>query len=655
MTEGQNGGTPHGPVESIAAEPGAPPRFERRRADWEEDLRAALIGLYGAESAVSLVEDVVVAARRSAALRSDALRRLDEGREGDPRWYQSVHMVGYQAYADRFGGDLHGVRARIPYLAELGVTLLHLMSVVRPRDGANDGGYAVQDYRSPDPALGDGEALVALASGLREAGISLCLDFVMNHTADTHEWARQARGGDRTRRSFYLTYPDRSTPDAFEATLPEVFPDAAPGNFSFDAELGAWVWTTFHSFQWDLNYANPAVLLAMIDNLLYLANLGVEVVRLDAVAFTGKRLGTNCQNQPEAHLVAQAMRAALGMAAPATVLLAEAIVGPDELVPYLGGHELERRECELAYHNQLMVLGWSMLAERQTGLATSALRRFATAPERTQWLTYVRCHDDIGWAVTDEDAGAVGLGGAAHRAFLADFYSGRFPGSFAEGEPFSINPRSGDERTSGGTASLCGLSRARRASERGEIDLAIGRVLLLHGLSFGWGGIPLLYMGDELGIDDDLDYRGDAARSADSRWRHRPPMDWAAAGRRHDRSSVEGRLWAGVGRLITVRRQCPMLGGGGRTTAIGPWHPQVFAWVRRHPRWGALVGLANVSERPVALRLPPGDPAVAGLDTPVDRLSGEPVEAAAVLPMAPYQLRWLTGPPGLAVRPTPRR
>ena len=257
-------------------------------------------------------------------------------------------------------------------------------------------------------------------------------------------------------------YPDRTTPDAFEATLPEVFPDLAPGNFTWDDELDAWVWTTFREFQWDLNWANPDVFVEIVDIVLFLANLGVDVLRLDAVAFTGKRLGTNCQNQPEAHLVAQALRAVLGMAAPATVMLAEAIVAPEELVAYLGRHDLERRECELAYHNQLMVQGWSMLAEGRVALATEALGRLPQPPARATWLTYVRCHDDIGWAISDRDAAVVGLDGASHRRFLAAFFRGDYWQSFARGVPFSANPDTGDERTSGMTSTLCGIAAGTR-------------------------------------------------------------------------------------------------------------------------------------------------------------------------------------------------
>jgi amylosucrase len=537
------------------------------------------------------------------------------------------------------------VAARIDHLRELGVDVLHLMSVLKARAGDNDGGYAIDDYRRPEPALGTLEDLVALADRLHGDGISLCLDLVMNHTSADHEWARRARGGSAYHRALYRTFPDRTQPDAYEATLPEVFPDMAPGNFTWDADLDAWVWTTFREFQWDLDWSNPDVLLEMVDVLLHLANVGVDIVRLDAVAFTWKRLGTNCQNQPEAHLIAQALRAAVGMAAPATVLLAEAIVGPDDLVAYLGRHELERRECDLAYHNQLMVQSWSMLAEQRVTLATEALRRLPAPPSATSWFTYVRCHDDIGWAISDRDAINVGLDGWQHRAFLAAFYRGDYPTSFARGVPFSTNVRTGDERTCGMTATLCGIRAGLDTGDPDAVRAGVDRLVLLHAIAFGYGGIPMIYMGDELGQLDDESYLVDPQRRNDSRWRHRPPLDLDAFADRHDPASVAGAVWTRLRDLVEARRGCAPLHGGGTVAPVGAGHVAAFAWVRRHPRFGSLLGLANVSGAPV--RVSPGVlDHLGATGRPVDVLARPARHGAAtatdLLRLAPYQVRWIT-------------
>ncbi len=616
----------------------------RRLHEWHDDLRSALEGLYP-----DRVEEVQagVVARVTAASRSRkaSLVELDIRRERNPDWFLEPGRIGYACYADRFGGDLRGVEARVGYLQELGVNVVHLMSVLHPRAGDNDGGFAIDDYRRPDPRLGTPSDLEHLVGSLRDAGISTCLDLVMNHTSADHEWAVLAREGSAYHRELYLTFPDRSLPDAYEATLPEVFPTMSPGNFTWVPEMQAWVWTTFREFQWDLNWANPDVLVEMVDVLLHLANLGVEIVRLDAVAFTWKRMGTNCQNQPGAHLVAQALRAALGMAAPACILLAEAIVGPDDLVPYLGHHERQRRECQLAYHNQLMVQTWSMLASRDARLATAALRRLPPAPQGTTWLTYVRCHDDIGWAVSDQDAATVGLDGAAHRRFLARFYRGDYPGSFARGVAFSTNPATGDERTCGMASSLAGLTDG----QGGPGSPGVARLLLLYAIAFGFGGVPVIWMGDELGLGDDEGYHLDPTRAADSRWRHRPPMSPERMAQRHDPATVTAAVWSGFARLVQARRQCGALHGAGSVQVVDTGDPAVFGWVRRHPRYGCVLGLANVSEGTVY-----ASPSVMGaldLAPVVDLL--DPA-AADLLLLEPLAVRWLSADGSYRTAPRPR-
>ena len=420
---------------------------------------------------------------------------------------------------------------------ELGVTYLHLMPLLRPRDGESDGGYAVADYDQVDPRIGTMADLQALAGDLHERGIALCVDLVLNHTAREHEWARKALAGEPGYREMYLIYPDRTEPDAYERTLPEVFPDTAPGSFTQVSGLG-WVWTSFHEYQWDLNYANPAVFRAMLGTMLALANRGIDVLRLDAVPFLWKRMGTDCQNQPEAHLLLQAFRALTRLAAPGLVLKAEAIVSPEMLAPYLGGHDRFRPECDLAYDNQLMVMLWSSLATRDVRLAERALSHRRAAPAPTSWVTYVRCHDDIGWAVSDADAAAAGIDGFAHRRFLADFYAGRFPGSFGRGALFQDNPATGDARISGMAASLCGIEAALEppdgSADPGALTAAVRRLESMYAIAFSFGGIPLIYMGDELAMRSDPGWAADPAHAHDNRWMHRPLMDWDLAGRRHD-------------------------------------------------------------------------------------------------------------------------
>ena len=541
---------------------------------------------------LSLLEDALSA----TAARPRQLRLLDHRREIDPEWFLDETMIGYVCYTDRFAGDLRGLRRHLHYLEELGVTYLHLMPLLQPRPAPNDGGYAVRDYRQVDSELGTMEDLEALAGDLRERGMSLCIDLVVNHTAREHEWAQRAIAGDQRYRDYYLSVENRRVAELYEQTLLETFPDMAPGNFTWVEELGRWVWTTFNSYQWDLDYANPDVFAEMARIMYFLANRGVEILRLDAVPFTWKRMGTISQNEPEAHLLLQAFRALVGVVAPAVAFKAEAIVPPGDLVPYLGAHRRLRRECELAYHNQLMVMLWSAVASRDVRLPTVALERMQQPPPGTGWVTYVRCHDDIGWAVTDENAGAVGLDAASHRRFLNDFYSGRFPGSFAAGVTFQENPVTGDARISGACAALDGIEQALDLGREDLLEAAISRHLLLHAVIYGWGGIPLLYMGDELGLRNDWSFLEDTQIAPDNRWVHRPRMDWAAAESRHTPGSLEARLFEGLQHLAQVRQRTPQVHGSGTVTPVWTGNERVLGWKRDHPRDGELLGLANVDD-----------------------------------------------------------
>jgi amylosucrase len=549
------------------------------------DIFEPLDQVYGDDDLLDRLVRVALAAARDRPVR---LRELDRRREVDRHWYQRARMVGYVAYTDRFAGDLSGLPDKLGYLDELGVTYLHLMPLLEPRPGENDGGYAVMDYRSVDPRLGTMDDLTAVADALHERDMSLCVDLVLNHTAQEHPWARGWLAGDPACANFYFSFGDREMPDAYERTIVPVFPDRAPGSFTLVGDR--WVWTTFWSYQWDLDYTNPRVFEAMLDTILWLANRGIDIFRLDAVPFMWKRLGTTCMNQPEVHLLVQALHALTRLAAPGVIFKAEAIVAPDDLVPYLGGHDRYRPECELAYHNQLMVMLWSSLATKDARLMAQSLRRMAEIPAEASWVTYVRGHDDIGWAISAEDAAAVGWDWFNHRNFLNAFYSGRFPGSYARGALFQENPETQDARISGTAASLAGVET--------EPGPGVRRLILLYSVIFAYGGVPLIYMGDELAMRNDHSYLDDPALADDNRWMHRPFMDWAAAGRRHDPGTVQGQVFAWMRRLATVRKDILALRTGGLSEVLGVDNGAVFAWRRRHPRSGNFIGLANFADTP---------------------------------------------------------
>ena len=519
----------------------AEPDFQRRLGLHFPALLTELSALYGArDDFLAALGGVLMTALEGWTQRSSELKALDGRREASPDWFQSQAMVGGVCYVDRYAGTLKGLQKDIPYFKDLGLTYFHAMPpFLCPRHNS-DGGYAVSSYRQVNPALGDIADLRSLAGALRQEGMSLCLDFIFNHTSNEHEWAKKAAAGDPEYSRYYWIFPDRTMPDAYERTTREIFPDDHPGSFIQLAD-SRWIWSTFYHFQWDLNYSNPAVFRAMAAEMLFLANLGVEILRLDAAAFTWKRLGTPCESQPEAHGLIRAFNALCRIAAPAMVFKSEAIVHPDEVVSYISVEE-----APLSYNPLVMALSWEALATRDATLLAQAMRQRQSLPPGCSWVNYVRCHDDIGWTFADEDAAEFGVDGFQHRRFLNAFYVDRHPGSFARGLPFQDNPKTGDCRIAGTCASLAGIE----AGDPGGID----RVALLHAIALGAAGIPLIFLGDEVGQLNDNSYLDDPATQWDSRWAHRPYRPIEPYKAAEDRTTVPGQIYERLRRLLTVRR-----------------------------------------------------------------------------------------------------
>ncbi len=583
------------------------------------------------------LEAILASATEMWLNRPGELRALDALRETDPHWYQSHRLIGAMCYVDLFAGNLAGVRERIPYLTELGVSCLHLMPLFEMPKGDNDGGYAVSSYREVDPSVGTMDALRELATELRHHGISLLLDFVFNHTSDEHEWARRALNGEEEYQAYYRMFPDRKMPDAFERSIQAVFPDEHPGCFTYRNRIRKWVWTTFHNYQWDLNYENPEVFNRMLEEMLFLANQGVEILRLDAVAFIWKRLGTASQNLPEAHLIIQAFNALVKIAAPAMVFLSEAIVHPDEVRKYIG-----LDECPLSYNPQLMALLWDALATRDTRVLRNSMQSDFSIPEGCAWFNYIRCHDDIGWTFSNDDVTPFGFDPAEHRKFLTRFYTGRFKDTFARGLPFQENPVTGDARVSGTCASLCGLEKAINEGDEKEIELAIRRIHLLHGILLTIGGVPLFYLGDEIGMLNDSSYERDPEKIGDSRWLHRPAFDWKRAEERRELTSIPGRIYQGLVRLVQLRKQ-NLAFTRAETEIVDAGNAHVFGYFRHHGEHSVLV-LANFTES--EQRLDARRLRVLGLrKTLVDLVAGKTITATRELDLAPYQFAVLSAVP----------
>jgi len=593
-------------------------------------LFSSLYYLYGREYDFFYhVEAILASATESWVARSAQLKALDALREHDPHWFQSHRVVGAMCYVDLLASDLQGLIRRIPYLADLGITYLHLMPVFKAPHGDNDGGYAVSSYREVNNGLGTMEDIEHLASELRQRGISLVLDFVFNHTSDEHVWAKRALSGDESYQAYYRMYPDRTMPDAYEKSIATVFPDEFPGCFSYRNQIRKWVWTSFYNFQWDLNYGNPEVFRGMMEEMLFLANRGVEALRLDAIAFTWKEIGTGCQNLEGAHRLVQAFNAIKAIVAPAMVFKSEAIVHPDEVRKYIS-----LDECELSYNPQLMASLWEALATQDCRILRRAMIHRFHIDDGCAWVNYVRCHDDIGWGFGDDDLEAAGINPDDHRRFLTDFYTGNFKGSFARGAKFQEDPDTRQARVSGTCASLCGLEKAIEEEDEEAIDLAIKRILLLHGIIMTIGGVPLIYLGDEIATLNDYSYENDSDKCEDSRWLHRSPFDWDEADKRWDTESIPGRVYNGIARLITLRHQ-NLAFTRADTDIFDPGNDKVFAYFRVHDDYTSLV-FANFSAetqfvdakrlRQLGMR-----------KSMVDLITGRTIMAAKQLELGPYQ------------------
>ena len=626
--------SPSDPADATVARVAAILRDAPHRAIVEDRVRRhhdrvfKLVSELYPERTDEVMAGLMATAAEAARERTPELLGLDLEREADPEWHRSHRTLGAMCYTDRFAGTFKGLSHHIGYLHELGVTYLHLMPPYRTPPGGGDGGYAVSNYREVAAGLGTIDELRDLATELRTHGIDLALDLVFNHTADDHPWALAAAGGDPFFRDFYFIFPDREMPDRYDRTLREIFPETRRGNFTHVDGVG-WVWTTFNSFQWDLNYRNPHVLRYMLGELLFLANLGADVVRLDAVPFIWKAEGTSSENLPEVHSIIRLLNLMVRIAAPATVFKSEAIVHPDDVLSYLG-----EGECELSYNPLFMVELWEAMATGYTSLMRrSVATRFVTPPGTT-WVNYLRSHDDIGWGFANEDAEAVGIHGFYHRQYLNDFYTGQAEGSFARGLPFQFNPDTLDMRISGTTASLVGVEQALETGDEEALDLAVRRMLTMYGLTMSIGGMPLVYLGDEIAMLNDPSYLEEPDLSGDSRWAHRPHLDWERAGLRTDPGTVPGAVHTGLRRMAMERRHRPAFGAAASTALVDLESPHLFAFVKE----------ADDDRVFVVANFAAGETMVAAHELPfggIDRLSGREVPPDENLVVTPYELLWI--------------
>lgn len=519
-------------------------RLERH---WDE-LKWLYMELYDNEV---MFEELCCRMQEFYEQRGKKLKALDRKREKDPGWYRDPGMLGMMMYTEQFAGTLQGVCRKMDYLERCGIRLLHLMPFLKTTRGKSDGGYAVADFRTVQPELGTMEDLKDVTELCHEKNISVCMDFVMNHTSEDHDWARRARAGEEEYRSRYFFYENDRIPREYEKTVPQVFPTTAPGNFTWLPDAGHYVLTTFYPYQWDLNYANPRVFNEMMYNFLFLANAGIDVMRIDAVPYIWKELGTNCRNLPKVHTIVRMMRMIGEIVCPGILLLGEVVMEPSKVVPYFG--TVEKPECHMLYNVTTMATTWNTVATRDARLLKRQMDVLGALPKDYLFLNYLRCHDDIGWGLDYEALRQWGMEERPHKQYVNDFFLGKIPGSFGRGELYNADPVTGDARFCGTTASMCGVEKAGFEQDEEQMEQAISRVLMLHAFLLTQSGIPMLYSGDEIGQVNDYDYKKDPEKAPDSRYLHRGKFCWDLTENIEVSGSVQNRIFQGLRRLEEVR------------------------------------------------------------------------------------------------------
>ena len=577
--------------------------FSKRYQKYSAEIKSLFLGLYHDNTALDLFRQMLY---RSWSERPNGLKRLDSVRLQDPDWYKKREMLGMQMYVGAFAGDLKGVRKRLDYIQDCGVNYLHLMPLLESPKGRSDGGYAVANFRKVQPELGTIEDLSALSVDCHKRGISVCLDFVMNHTSEDHEWARRARAGEKEYQDRYFFYDDWTIPQQFEKDVPQVFPTTAPGNFSLCEETGKVVMTTFYPYQWDLNYANPSVFIDMTENMLFLCNQGVDIIRLDAVPYIWKELGTNCRNLPQVHDIVRLMRIVCEIVCPGTLLLGEVVMEPSKVVPYFG--TVEKPECHMLYNVTTMASTWHTVATKDTSLLRDQLNKIFALPKEYGFLNYLRCHDDIGWGLDYDFLKWFGIEETAHKKYLNDYLTGKWPGSPARGELYNDDPRLGDARLCGTTASLCGIEAARREQDGEKLKKALRFDIMLHAYMFTLNGVPILYSGDELAQENDYSYHNDPDKAADSRYLHRGKMNWAAAENRGDRNTPEGEMFTSLRQLEKLRAEHRCFESKADIWTLNIWDKSLLG-IGRYYDGEKLIALYNFSdeEKRITLRNEDGD------------------------------------------------
>nr|WP_288598496.1 amylosucrase [uncultured Mediterraneibacter sp.] len=565
--------------------------FAQRMEKHQDELRWLYMELYGNDA---MYAELCEQMHDYYSKRSTELKKRDIKKEKNPDWFKEKEMLGMMLYIDNFAGNLKGVERKLPYLKECNVNCIHLMPFLDTPKGKSDGGYAVADFRKVRPDLGTMKDLARLTEKCHENGMNVCMDFVMNHTSEEHEWAKRARAGEGEYMSRYFFYDNGDIPARYEETVPQVFPTTAPGNFTWLPEIGHYVLTTFYPYQWDLNYRNPRVFNEMMYNFLFLANQGMDIIRIDAVPYIWKELGTSCRNLKEVHTIVRMMRMIAEIVCPSVILLGEVVMEPEKVVPYFG--TVEKPECHMLYNVTTMATTWNSIATRDIRLLKKQMDIVSRLPKQYTFLNYLRCHDDIGWGLDFDTMKQWGMEEPSHKRYLNDYFTGKIAGSISRGELYNDDPVTQDARFCGTTASMCGIEAAGFEGNAEKMQAAIQEDLMLHAYMLTQSGIPMLYSGDELGQVNDYSYKEDAEKASDSRYLHRGAFQWTLADKRKDLSTVQGQLFQMLNRLEQIRRQENVFSQEAEVYTYDVHNDSILGILREY-KGERFIALFNFSER----------------------------------------------------------
>lgn len=601
--------------------------FEKRLKKHHDELKWLYMELYGNDD---MFFELCSRMQQFYEERSNALKTRDREKETDPEWFRKKEMLGMMLYIDNFAGTIRGVEKKLDYIQDCNVNCIHLMPFLDVTKGKSDGGYAVKDFRKVREDLGTMEDLETLTKKCHEKGMNVCMDFVMNHTSEDHEWAVKARKGEGEYMSRYFFFDNPVIPERYEQTVPQVFPTTAPGNFTYLPELDHYVMTTFYPYQWDLNYGNPRVFNEMMYNFLYFANIGMDIIRIDAVPYIWKEMGTPCRNLKQVHTIVRMMRMIGEIVCPATILLGEVVMEPEKVAPYFG--TIEKPECHMLYNVTTMATIWHSLAAQDTSLLKKQLDTVCALPGEYTFLNYLRCHDDIGWGLDFDFLKGQGMEEIPHKRYLNDYYTGKFPGSVSRGELYNDDPVTQDARFCGTTASMCGIESAGFEQDEEKMEAAIRLDIMLHAYMLMQSGIPMLYSGDEIGQVNDYTYKEDPDKCADSRYIHRGAFRWDLAKKRKNKGTVEGQLFQSLGYLEKLRKQEKVFDADAKVYTYETWQQGIICVVREKAGT-KMIGVFNFAKEPRTVSVYPEE-------SGKDMISGSAVEMDQIL-VGGHDFRWV--------------